>query len=477
LDDKSTAILVVDDDPVARELMEVNLKGLGFASVLTAPDGARALEIVRDRPVAAMVLDLFMPGLSGFEVLERMTEEFPWVPVIVVTVSDSVDAAVQCMRHGAFDFMTKPLDRNRLGSAINHAIRVRDLEGRLELFPDSDGATGGPAHPGAFRDIITVSPRMTATFQYVEAIAASPHAVLITGESGTGKELIAKAVHTVSGRSGPFVPVNVAGLDDVMFTDTLFGHRRGAFTGADRDRGGLIERADGGTLFLDEIGDLEAGSQIKLLRLLQEGEYYPLGSDEPSFARVRILAATNADLVALQRAGSFRKDLYYRLISHLVHIPPLRDRPEDIPVLAAHFVRESARALQREVPRVTSAVEEILSRYAFPGNVRELQAIIADAVSRSRGAVLPVSVIEEYLKRHQEAERPGGDETVSLPGEARFAWNGAFPTLDEVEQFLMDEALRRSDYNQTAAARLLGVSQSTLSRRLAARRETPSHSE
>jgi DNA-binding NtrC family response regulator len=475
LDDKSTAILVVDDDPVARELIEVNLKGLGFASVLTAPDGARALEIVRDRPVAAMVLDLFMPGLSGFEVLERMTEEFPWVPVIVVTVSDSVDAAVQCMRHGAFDFMTKPLDRNRLGSAINHAIRVRDLEGRLELFPDSDGATGGPAQPGAFRDIITVSPRMTATFQYVEAIAASPHAVLITGESGTGKELIAKAVHTVSGRSGPFVPVNVAGLDDVMFTDTLFGHRRGAFTGADRDRGGLIERADGGTLFLDEIGDLEPGSQIKLLRLLQEGEYYPLGSDEPSFARVRILAATNADLVALQRAGSFRKDLYYRLISHLIHVLPLRERPEDIPVLAAHFVRESARALQREVPRVTAAVEEILSRYAFPGNVRELQAIVADAVSRSRGAVLPVSVIEEYLRRHEEVERSGGDEGTVAPGGGRFAWNGAFPTLDEVEQFLMDEALRRSDHNQTAAARLLGVSQSTLSRRLAARRESTSH--
>jgi DNA-binding NtrC family response regulator len=469
LDEKSTAILIVDDDPVALELIEVNLRGLGFGAILTATGGEDALAIVRERPVAAVVLDLFMPGVSGFDVLERMNEELPWIPVIVVTVSDSVDAAVQCMRHGAFDFMTKPLDRNRLGSAVNHAIRVRDLEGRLELLREPTEDTEGPSNPEAFSRIITVSPRMKATFQYVEAIAPSPHAVLITGESGTGKELIARAVHDVSGRDGPFVPINVAGLDDVMFTDTLFGHRRGAFTGADRNRDGLVERAQGGTLFLDEIGDMEINSQIKLLRLLQEGEYYPLGSDEPARARVRIVAATNADLVEKQRQGLFRKDLYYRLISHLITVPALRERPEDIAVLADHFVGETARSIGKAKPRINTAVEDILRHYTFPGNVRELQSMMADAVSRTRGDSLPVAVLREYLDRSSDAA-PARESTDSTGGaEERFSWSGPFPPLHEVEEFLIAEALRRSDYNQTAAARLLGISQSTLSRRLSSK--------
>ncbi|MEX2443828.1 MAG: sigma-54 dependent transcriptional regulator [Alkalispirochaeta sp.] len=470
MDEKSTAILIVDDDPVALELIEVNLRGLGFGAILTADSGEQALRIVRERSVAAVVLDLFMPGISGFDVLERMNEELPWIPVIVVTVSDSVDAAVQCMRHGAFDFMTKPLDRNRLGSAVNHAIRVRDLEGRLELLRDTAEDIEGPSNRQAFAGIITVSPRMKATFQYVEAIASSPHAVLITGESGTGKELIARAVHDVGGREGPFVPINVAGLDDVMFTDTLFGHRRGAFTGADHNRGGLVERAQGGTLFLDEIGDMEINSQIKLLRLLQEGEYYPLGSDEPAHARVRIVAATNADLVEKQRQGLFRKDLYYRLISHLITVPPLRERPEDIPVLADHFAEEAARSIGKPKPRINPAVEDILRQYAFPGNVRELQSMMADAVSRTRGDALPVSVLREYLDRSSDADHALGASDTGRGGGDRFSWRGPFPALEEVVEFLITEALRRSDYNQTAAARLLGISQSTLSRRLSSKR-------
>lgn len=470
LDEKSTAILIVDDDAVSRELVEVNLRGLGFGSILTAENGSQALQIVSERPVAAMVLDLFMPGLSGFDVLEQMNEEFPWIPVIVVTVSDSVDAAVQCMRRGAFDFMTKPLDRNRLGSAINHAIRVRDLEDRLVMMGEPRGEPDGLANPDVFQGIVTASQRMRAIFQYIEAIAPSPHAVLVTGESGTGKELVARVVHDLSGRNGSFVPVNVAGLDDAMFTDTLFGHRRGAFTGAERNRGGLVERADGGTLFLDEIGDLEVKSQIKLLRLLQEGEYYPLGADEPSFARVRIVAATNADLVERQRSGVFRKDLYYRLISHLIQIPPLRERREDIPLLARHFVRQYAATMKRPIPEITPAVEEILSQYDFPGNVRELQSMVADAVSRARGDALPVSVLQEYIDRHEQRHAEDGrDDAVDSPGQ-RFSWRGPFPRLDEVEEFLIAEALRRSGKNQTAAARLLGISQSTLSRRLAAQK-------
>lgn len=461
------AILVVDDDPVALELITVNLEHLGFRNVITQEDGEHVVEFCRTRPISLIILDLFLPGISGIDVLEQVTEQFPRIPVIVVTVNDSVDAAVRCMKHGAFDFMTKPLDRNRLGPAVGHALRVRDLEQRLELFGETSDTSPQLRQPETFERIITASPRMHAVFQYVEAIAPSPAAVLVTGESGTGKELLARAIHDASGRNGAFVAVNAAGLDDVMFSDTLFGHERGAYTGADRVRQGLIEKARGGTLFLDEIGDLETSSQIKLLRLLQEGEYYPLGSDEARLADVRVVAATNADLLERQERGVFRRDLYYRLLAHFIRIPALRDRPEDIPVLARHFAAQTARALGIPAPRMGSAVTELLRRYSFPGNVRELQSLIADAVSQARGGEIQTPVIQHYIDRHDRvrAPEPRHDEHDG----ARFSWSGPFPTLEEVEWFLIDEALARSDQNQSAAARLLGVAQSTLSRRIAKR--------
>lgn len=467
---QGAAILIVDDDPVARELSVVNLRGLGFTSLLIAEGGAEALNLVEEHPIAAILLDLFMPGTSGEQVLKQLAESHPWIPVIVVTVDDRVDVAVHCMRLGAFDFMTKPLDRNRLGSSINHAIRVRDLEDRLALLGGDRSESGGPARPELFRSLVTVSDQMHGLFRYVEAVASSPHAVLIAGESGTGKELVARAVHDASGRSGPFVPINVAGLDDAMFTDTLFGHRRGAFTGAERHRDGLVERAAGGTLFLDEIGDLETSSQIKLLRLLQEGEYYSLGSDEASHAEVRIVAATNADLAEAQREGRFRRDLYYRLNSHLVRIPPLRDRPEDIPVLARHFIRASCTALGRPELELARESQELLVGYEYPGNVRELQAMIADAVSRSSGQRLSHDALVDYFRRNAPDALPATRDGEVAESASRFSWAGQFPTLQEVEDALVDEALRRVDYNQTAASRLLGISQSTLSRRLASRR-------
>ncbi len=467
MSEKRPAILIVDDDPVALELIRVSLNGLGFDNLITTSDGGAVLGIVRDRPVSAVLLDLFMPDVSGFEVLASMTRDFPRIPVIVVTAADSVDAAVRCMKQGAFDFMTKPIDRNRLGSAVTHALRVRDLEDRLRLFGTEHAEIDGPVVPEIFERILTVSPRMRAVFQYIEAIAPSPNAVLVTGESGTGKELIARSIHRASGRAGQFVVVNVAGLDDAMFTDTLFGHLKGAFTGADRARGGLVERAEGGTLFLDEIGDLEPGSQIKLLRLLQEGEYYPLGSDEPSTAHVRIVAATNADLIERQRTGQFRKDLYYRLISHLVHVPPLRERREDVALLTKYFVAQTARAMGRGAPVVTQDAEEILQAYSFPGNVRELQAMVADAVSSSRNGELSVQVLRQYIRMHSEGRV---DEGETRTEDGRFSWNGPFPRLADVEEALFAEAMRRSADNQSAAARLLGISQSTLSRRFAKKR-------
>ncbi|TVR68890.1 MAG: sigma-54-dependent Fis family transcriptional regulator [Spirochaetaceae bacterium] len=455
------AILVIDDDPVAVELIQVTLRANGFENIETCTDSSNAMTLIRTKAIALVLLDLFMPEVSGFDILEYTVQNHPGLPVIVLTADDSIDAAVRCMRIGAFDFMVKPMDRNRLVSAVNHALRVRELENRLDLFAAESHDIAGPQRRDLFETIITRSPRMAAIFQYVEAIAPSPKAVLITGESGTGKELLARAIHEASVRPGEFVPVNVAGLDDVMFSDTLFGHVKGAFTGADRVRTGLVEKARQGTLFLDEIGDLELSSQVKLLRLLQEGEFYPLGSDEPSRVSLRVVAATNADLAEKQMAGTFRRDLYYRLISHLVNVPPLRERSEDIPALLEHYVREASESMNRPVPRIPVEVLNVLERYAFPGNVRELQAIVADAVSRTQGSELSIEVIRGYLG-NTGAEAPfqgarGCDD--------RFVWNGPFPTLQELEDYLIREALERCDWNQTAAARLLGVSQSTLSRR------------
>ncbi len=454
--EKGPAILAVDDDPVALELIRTTLSAHGMHNVELLSDSRSAMSFLRSRRVSLLLLDLFMPHVSGADILARVEEEFPRVPVIVLTVDDSVDAAVECMRMGAFDFMTKPFDRNRLVTSVRAALRVHDLETRVSLFAAREAREAPrtePARPELFASIVTESDSMMRLFAYVEAVGPSPNAVLITGESGSGKELVARAVHETSGRSGEFVPVNVSGLDDSMFTDTLFGHRQGAFTGADRPRSGLVERAAGGTLFLDEVGELETASQIKLLRLLQEQEYYPLGSDEPHRAEVRIVAATNADLVARQQSGAFRRDLYYRLVSHHAHVPALRERPEDVGPLIRHFVRESCAVLGRETLTVNGRVLELLDHYPFPGNVRELQAIVADAVSRSTGRELSPEVVQEYLAR----------QGALTPAAVRFP--DPLPTLAEVEDALITEALRRTSGNQSAAARLLGVAQSTLSRR------------
>jgi DNA-binding NtrC family response regulator len=285
--------------------------------------------------------------------------------------------------------------------------------------------------------------------------------VLVTGESGTGKELIARVIHKVSGRPGRFVPVNVSGLDDTLFSDTLFGHVKGAFSGADSARKGFIEQAAEGTLFLDEIGDLELVSQIKLLRLLQEGEFYALGTDTPGRCSARIIAATNADLKAKQLDKSFRPDLYYRLMAHHIELPPLRDRPEDLALLIPHFAREAAGQLSKQPPEIPKDLVPLLSPYGFPGNIRELSSLLYDAVSRSDSGRLDIGFFREYIDKHgSDAESPAAPSL-----ERQLFSGGRLPTLQEAENMLIREALRVSGGNQSAAARLIGVSQSTLSRR------------
>jgi DNA-binding NtrC family response regulator len=319
--------------------------------------------------------------------------------------------------------------------------------------------------PEAFSEIITTNAAMRAIFQYAEAIAVSPRPVLITGETGVGKELIARAVHTLSNRSGAFVPVNVAGLDDQVFADTLFGHKKGAFTDAREARKGLIERATGGTLFLDEIGDLSLTSQVKLLRLLQEGEYFPLGADVAKRSDARIVVATNQDLGGLQTSGQFRKDLYYRLCDHQIQIPPLRQRREDLSVLVAHFLEKAARELNKKKPTPPEELITLLSTFEFPGNVRELESMVFNAVSSHQSGKLSM----DSFKEHIIAQHPRSDLNSAapfVPKGSQVSFADQLPTLKQIEQMLVDEAMKRSNGNQSIAALSLGISRQALNKRI-----------
>jgi DNA-binding NtrC family response regulator len=458
-------VLLIDDEQQAITSMTHTLLAAGITNTLACQDSLCALPLLATRDIEAVLLDLTMPGLSGEELLELLARDFPDVPVIVITGLQEIDTAVRCLKLGAFDYLVKPVEPGRITASLRHALELRRLQrenSRLKkrIFP------GGLEHPEAFARIITNNRTMYAVFQYCEAIAPSGLPVLITGETGTGKELIARALHELSGRQGQFVPVNVAGLDENIFSDTLFGHRRGAFTGADEARQGLVARASGGTLFLDEIGDLSPGSQVKLLRLLQESEYFPLGSDVPKEANVRVVAATNRDVQDLQKKESgFRADLFYRLCSHHIQIPPLRQRMDDLPLLCEHFLEEDCRALHLEMPERYDGLLAALAAYHFPGNIRELQAIIYNAAGSRSFDRLPdlpgvktVSPAMAAVKTDQPQALSTTTDTLLFPGN--------LPTLDRTTDMLISEALRRSGGNQTLAAKMIGISRQTLIRYL-----------
>jgi DNA-binding NtrC family response regulator len=298
----------------------------------------------------------------------------------------------------------------------------------------------------------------------MEVIAPSRQPVLISGETGVGKELFAKALHNLSGCKGHFVAVNVAGLDDMVIADTLFGHRKGAFTGADQAREGLVVRAESGTLFLDEIGDLNDQSQIKLLRLLQEREFYAVGSDNPCKTNTRFLLATNHDLQKLVAEGRFRKDLFYRLYAHRLLIPPLRERREDLPLLLDHFLVTAAREFDKKKPTPPPELVNFLRNYPFPGNVRELEALVYGAVARHSEGVLSMESFRDVITdfssgRIADRRKPVGDEAL-------IAMFGHFPTMAEVEEYMISEALKQAKGNQGIAANILGIARQTLNKRL-----------
>ncbi|WP_242343357.1 sigma-54-dependent transcriptional regulator [Anaeromyxobacter terrae] len=463
----SFPILAVDDEPAWLRSLRVALGRAGVDNLVTCQDAREVPALLAGRPFGLVLLDLNMPHVSGEELLARITVDHPEVTVIVISGMNQIETAVRCVKLGALEYFVKTQEEDRLVTGVLRAVRMLELE-RENREMASRVLSGAPRHPESFEAIVTRDRAMLAVFSYVEAVARSSQPLLVQGESGVGKELVARAAHALSGRAGPMVAVNAAGLDDAVFADTLFGHARGAFTGAEQARPGMIEAAADGTLFLDEIGDLAIPSQVKLLRLVQEGEYFPLGSDRPKRLRARVIVATHHDLAAKQAAGTFRRDLYYRLATHQVRIPPLRERKGDIPVLLEHFLAVAARELGKKKPTAPRELAVLLSTYSFPGNVRELKAMVHDAVSVHRERILSMETFVRAI------ERGGGAAAVRAAeaGENPFARLEQLPTIKDTVELLVEEAISRGGGNQTIAARLLGITQSALSKRLKASRES-----
>ncbi|HUI09184.1 MAG TPA: sigma-54 dependent transcriptional regulator [Bacteroidota bacterium] len=466
----SHPILFVDDEEQYLLSLELTMSSNGITNIATCSDSRRVMDILAAGPCSLVVLDINMPHVSGAELLPVIVERYPDLHVIVVTALNDVESAVRCMRLGAYDYVLKPADDARLVTAIRRGLELDEVRSENEMLKASL-LRADIEHPGAFSDIISRSHQVQSLFRYCEAVGSTRLPILITGETGTGKELFARAIHAVSGRPGGLVTVNVAGVDDTFFADTLFGHRKGAFTGAESDRKGLIDQAEDGTLFLDEIGDLRLESQVKLLRLLQDGQYYPLGSDVARLSNARIIVATHRDIRGMQESGTFRKDLYYRLKSHHINIPPLRERSGDVPYLVDHFITKAAAELGRKRPTVPKELFTLLKNYDFPGNVRELQGMITDAVSIHASGILSLDSIRRQIADSSGSR--GGTENRSADGtdDEAVLFPGRLPTLEEADDALIREALRRAENNQTIAAELLGLSRRALNNRL--RRKGP----
>lgn len=455
-------ILLVDDEAEWLRVLALSLRvSAGINHTVQCTDSREVMSLLEQKDYSLVLLDLNMPFLNGEQLLDAIQERYPNLPVIIISGMNQIETAINCIKAGAEDFFVKTDPRERVAAGVLKVLKNRQLQLENQRLADSLLQREVQTDP-AFSAIVTNSQKMFSIFAYLKAIASSGEPVLITGESGVGKELVARSLHLVSCPARPWVAVNVAGLDDMVFSDTLFGHVRGAYTGADRDRAGMIEQAQTGILFLDEIGDLSIASQIKLLRLLQEGEYYPLGSDKPRKNKARILVATNQNLQSKEAEGEFRRDLLYRLWAHRVEIPPLRERKEDIGPLLYHFLEQAAREMGKPLPTPPAELETLLATHGFPGNVRELRALVFNAVSLHQRGVLSLASFRQALP--------------SLPGNGTNGENDEFgtqirfgeklPTLKQASQLLVEEALRRAKGNQSIAAPMLGISHQALSKRL-----------
>ena len=434
-------ILVVDDEPAQRELVSGFLKKQGF-DVSSAESGVKAVELFRQDSIDLVLTDQKMPNMSGLDLLQAVRAINPEVPVIFMTAFGSIEAAVSAIQGGATDYLTKPLNLDEL------LFRIRQAGDHRRLFIENRELRETLQGRHRIEGIIGESGPMLDVISLVRRAAPSEATVLIRGESGTGKELIAKAIHFASPRaSGPLVKVNCAALPETLLESELFGHEKGAFTGAVTSRQGRFELANGGTLFLDEIGDLPLHLQAKLLRVLQEREYEKVGSSRPVKVDVRILAASHRPLEALIKAGQLREDLYYRLNVVTILIPPLRERRSDLSLLIEHFLRRFAEKNGKTIRGVTREARDILLRYDYPGNVRELENLIERAVVLTRDEVIGSGDLPLTVQDSEAADEPGTNLTV---------------TVEALERRMIRDALARSAASKPDAAELLGISERAL---------------
>ena len=454
-------ILIVDDHITTLKTVSLILKSGGFKNIVETIESREVLNLIEKDKPDLILLDIEMPYLSGDKLLVEIKSKYPDISVIMLTGVNDVEMIVQLMKAGASDYLLKPPDRNRILEVVKKIEKIKSLEARIDKLKDAV-LDSNIKNNEAFSEIKTISKNMLSIFRYLEAIRYSLEPVLITGETGVGKELFAKAVHKLSDRKGEFVPINIAGLSDELFSDTLFGHKKGAFTNAVTDRVGLIERANGGTLFMDEIGDLEPISQIKLLRLLQEGSYYPLGADKPIKSDIKIVMATNKNLEKMVEDNSFRKDLYYRLYTHRVTIPPLKERKIDINILVNHFIKEAATKLGKKELIAPNELFTLLNNYDFPGNIRELRALVFDAVTQTKSkSILSKKIIEDRI--FIKYDKPS---IKNVKNNQKVIFTENLPMLKEMEHIVILEAMKRADNNQTIAAKLLGITRQALNQRL-----------
>jgi DNA-binding NtrC family response regulator len=441
-------ILVVDDDPVMREMVTEMLEGAGYG-VVAADGGRRALELAEEREFDCVVSDVQMPEMSGLELLGRLREQHPEAPVLLMTSFGTIEVAVEAMRLGAHDFVTKPFPAEQLLVTVERALEKRQLQDENRRLRAAVERTA------SFGDLVGKSLAMNEIYALIRKIAGNRSNVLISGESGTGKEVVARTIHMVGPRAEkPFVPINCTAMPEGLLESELFGHVRGAFTGAHANKKGLFEAANGGTLFLDEIGDMSPTLQGKLLRVLQDQEIRPVGGNHTVKVDVRLVAATNRDLRADIEEGLFREDLYYRLNVIPIHIPPLRERPEDIPPLAQAFVGRQSGGQPRTLSE--NAIRK-LCRAPWPGNARELENCIERSLALAEGDEIHAS---DILIPDDPVRGDGSlEETVIQLARQRSL------TLGELGDLYVDAILEATGGRKTEAARILGVNRRTLYRR------------
>ena len=454
-------ILLADDELNLRRVLTAQLARDGF-DVHAVEDGQAAVDWLAENHVDVVITDLRMPKVDGMALLRHVTASYPDVPVIMITAHGTVDTAVEALKLGAFDYITKPFERSELRNVIQKATRTRELAAR-----DAFAAT--PPESGRFR-LIGHSPAMTEIYGVVEKVAATPSTVLITGESGTGKELIARALHENGARKDkPFIRVNCAAIPRDLIESELFGYEKGAFTGAVTSKPGRFELADKGTLFLDEIGEIPVNMQVKLLRAIQEQEFERVGGIKTIRVDVRLITATNRELVQEIEKGAFREDLYYRLNVVQIHLPPLRDRKSDIPLLVEHFVRRFNERLGKKVLGVDDAARDALLAHPWRGNIRELENVIERCILFTDGERISVDDLPAELKRTAhgmdvptttptELSAPSGSDDTGKVGLKEAVKEAAA----RVERELIVRALKQTNANVTHAARLLKISRKSL---------------